>query len=233
MRALPLPELVAPRIEVFELALDLAAPLPEDDWLLLDADERQRLRRLQRHPDRVRFGRTRAALRRLLGERLRRPPKDLRFALGRHGKPRLCASQRRRGALGFNVSHAGGFALIALSGQGPVGIDIERRAPSLDAAELAPLTLSPLERRLRPAQRVDFFDGWTAKEAVLKALGLGVGEHLQRLAVLAPDTGRDRYGLRHEALDLSPVTACRLPAPDGYAASLAWLDLSPMKEAVA
>ncbi|MDH0864404.1 4'-phosphopantetheinyl transferase superfamily protein [Mitsuaria sp. GD03876] len=233
MRALPLPDVVAPRIEVFELALDLAAPLPDEDWALLDDDERRRARRLLRHPDQVRFVRTRAALRRLLAERLRRRPRDLRFTLNRHGKPRLCAALRRRGPLAFNVAHAGSFALIALSARGPVGVDIECRSPALDPDELAPTALSPMERHLRPGERVDFLDGWTAKEAVLKALGLGIGEHLQRLAILRPEAGRHQYGLRHEAFDLSPVTACRLPAPDGYAASLAWLDLSPLQEAVA
>lgn len=214
-------------IDVFRLKLELEAPLADADWALLGEDEGVHALRLRQHADRVRFVSTRAALRLLIGGRLRRRPQDLKFAVSRFGKPRLAGACSAEPDLHFNVSHAGEFALLAISESVPVGVDIERRDMALDVSVLLPQTLSALEWQLPPEQRVDFFECWTAKEAVLKALGLGVAEHLQQLSVLAPEPvavtdGVCRYRLRHDAINWPTLVAQRLTSPAGYAASLAW-----------
>lgn len=221
MRRLRLPESIAADVEVWRVDLNLRSPVPEADWALLAGDEGERALRLHRHQDKVRFVRTRAALRRLLAGRLRCRPQDLRFATGPFGKPRLAAGSD--GGLDFNASHAGGFALIALAARGSVGVDIERRDPGLDGASLEPVVASPLERRLPAGQRPEFFERWVVKEAVLKAMGLGVAQHLQDVSVLAPpSTETRRYGLHCAAAGWPPLGAWRLPAPPGYASAIAW-----------
>jgi 4'-phosphopantetheinyl transferase len=219
-----LPDPLPAGLAVFRLTLDLEAPLAHADWALLSADEGKRVARLHRHADRVRAVGTRAALRRLIGPRVSRRPQDLQFVVNGFGKPSLAGAAGP--ALHFNVSHAGTFALLAISEHAPVGVDIERRDPTLDVDGLVPLTLSALERQLPAHQRVDFFDCWTAKEAVLKALGLGVAEHLQSLSILAPEPGEGHgaagYRLRHDGMPWPALAAQRLASPAGYASSLAW-----------
>lgn len=233
MQPLRLPEGVPEGTEVFQLTLDLRAPLSDADWALLSEDEGARASRYRQHADKVRFVRTRGALRCLLAERLRARPMGLTFFVDQRGKPRLHGPCSAGPAMHFNVSHAGRHALIALSRHGVVGVDIERRNPGLDVAELESQMLSQREKHSGPEERPGFFDCWSAKEAALKALGLGVAEHLRQLSVLLPkvpmsaEGRRDcRYRLHCEGAEWPPLSVCRLPAPDGYAAALAWVDVS-------
>ncbi|MFB8830315.1 4'-phosphopantetheinyl transferase family protein [Azotobacter sp. CWF10] len=222
---------MAADVGVWRLDLDLAAPLADSDRSVLDKTEGARALCFRRHEDRVRFVATRAALRRLLAARLGCVPRAVRFETGPHGKPRLRRGRAGQPAIDFNVSHAGGFALIALSRRGAVGIDIERCNPDLDTASLEPQVLSPLERQMEASRRPDFFECWVVKEAVFKALGLGIAGRLQQLSVLTPGQadGR-RYGLRHARPEWSSVDAWRLDAPPGYAAALARTPACPTKE---
>ncbi|ADP15914.1 4'-phosphopantetheinyl transferase superfamily protein 2 [Achromobacter xylosoxidans A8] len=223
MQPRQLSDLLPAGIQVFQLALDLAAPLADSDQALLSREEAERALRFHRHGDKVRFVSARAALRRLLSARLNCYPGRLRFAANKHGKPRLDVACSADPAPYFNVSHAGGFALIALSDSVPVGVDIERRDPHCDVASLSRLVLSTHELESPEERRLDFFDCWTAKEAVLKALGLGVAEHLQRLSVFGPGpAGGSCYALHRENLEGPNVDVLRLDSPSGYAAALAW-----------
>lgn len=218
MHRLRLPRYVPEDVEVFRLDFDLASPASSADWAVLGDDERERAAKFHRHDDRIRSIATRAALRRLLGERLHREPGALHFDAGPYGKPLL----REGAGLEFNVSHSGGFALIALSRAGAVGIDIERRDEALDVASFASLVLSPGERAAGEGGVETFFERWVAKEAVLKALGLGIAEQLQALSIWPRSGAGEEYELRHATEDWSGVGAWALDAPPGYAAALAW-----------
>lgn len=125
-----------------------------------------------------------AWLRQLLGERLKRAPQRLSFVRDGLGKPRLSDSD-----LAFSLSHAGGQVAIAIHERAPVGVDIEPLASGRQMDELAPLVMSPRERRhLRalPAARRAPAQArlWSAKEACAKALGRGLSMDLRRLDVL-------------------------------------------------
>jgi 4'-phosphopantetheinyl transferase len=117
--------------------------------------------------------RCRAALRAILAVQLDCAPRDVDFTIGEFGKPLL-----RDGSLHFNLSHERDLALVALSLDGPVGIDIEhlRRAPGL--TECAATFCHPHELAALPAERearnLELLRLWTAKEAYLKALGTGL-----------------------------------------------------------
>lgn len=218
MHRLPPPRSAPADVEVFQLEFDLETPASNADLGVLGEDERERAAKFRKLEDRIRFVVTRAALRRLLGERLRRSPSALCFQAGPYGKPLL----RDGVGLEFNVSHSGGFALIALSRTGAVGVDIERRDDAANVASLATLTLSPSERAAGDVGVDAFFERWVAKEAVLKALGLGIGEHLQALSVWPRPDAPGQYALIHAEEDWSGVGAWALDAAPGYAAALAW-----------
>ncbi|PWJ22178.1 4'-phosphopantetheinyl transferase family protein [Jannaschia seohaensis] len=107
-------------------------------------------------------------------------PAALSFETGKAGKPRLAGGPE------FNLSHSGGIACLAVHSDRPLGVDIEAPRPVeeavaerfFSAAEQAELSALPPEM-----WRGGFFRCWTRKEAVVKALGLGMGAPLDRFDV--------------------------------------------------
>jgi 4'-phosphopantetheinyl transferase len=119
---------------------------------------------------------------RLLGGYLGRPATEVVLGKGEHGKPKLaCATD-----LQFNISHSGPALLIGVTAGTSLGVDLEsfgRERPIADLArrffasgEATALAGLPLED-----QQEAFLRLWTCKEAVLKALGLGLSFGLDRL----------------------------------------------------
>jgi len=169
-----------------------------------------------------------AVLRRLLGERLRLAPARVRLTRQRWGKPVLDT----RGAgeadtpIHFSLSYSGDAALLALS-SAPVGVDVERVIPP-DAAQVARHVYAEPEcERLHgaPAGQADqtFLDIWTAKEAVLKWLGLGFRGEPRKFCV--PPTSPDFQPVCVAALaphtSSCVVASWRLAQGDTVALSLA------------
>lgn len=181
MQLLALPETVPASIEVWLLKLDLQAPLHDADLSVLNDSERNHAASLHFHEDRVRSVTARAALRRLLAARVSAAPETLTFTTNDYGKPYLSGHAH----VEFNVSHAGGLALIALSVRQRVGVDIEYVDRSIDVHSLARHVLSPLERQSVPITQQTFMQHWVAKESALKALGCGITEHLQTISIIA------------------------------------------------
>ena len=90
---------------------------------------------------------------------------------------------------GFSVSRSGDRALVAVRGQGPVGVDIEQIKPGRPMDRIAARMFSPAEAGLA-ATPVDFYRCWTAKEAYAKGLGLGLGLAFSSFSVAAIKDGR-------------------------------------------
>ncbi|MBD8881679.1 4'-phosphopantetheinyl transferase superfamily protein [Rhodanobacter sp. 7MK24] len=115
---------------------------------------------------------------------------NVRLAENEHGRPRLDA--RHGDALDFNWSHSGEQALVALARGVAVGIDLEQRRKRANALAIARRFFTAeeadwLDTLDEEAQRTAFLELWTAREAVLKALGRGIA------------FGLDRLSFRHEA----------------------------------
>jgi 4'-phosphopantetheinyl transferase len=158
---------------------------------LLDEPERARARRFHFERDRRRFTLARGLLRKLAGRYLDLEPAEIQFALGPHGKPLLAAPDQ---TLRFNLSHSGAQALFVFAPAREVGIDLEAGARLGDdwsglarrifsAREQAELAALPPERR-----RDAFLNGWTRKEAYLKATGQGLVNGLQQIEVTLDST---------------------------------------------
>jgi len=99
---------------------------------------------------------------------------DVELLTGEHGKPRLAG-----GGLEFNLSHSGEIALVAVSAEHPVGIDVEKVRPDRDPVALAERALGADDvsavREADPAERdLVFHQRWARHEARLKCLGVGI-----------------------------------------------------------
>ncbi|HVX40331.1 MAG TPA: 4'-phosphopantetheinyl transferase superfamily protein [Gemmatimonadaceae bacterium] len=149
----------------------------------LSPDEHARAARYRGDHLRRRFVLARAAVRAVLARYLGADPAAVVFELGAHGKPRVSGDEPP-----FSVSHSADVAVIAVSGAGAVGVDVEaiRLIPYLD--DLAARNFARAERAtleaLPPDERVEaFFRAWTAKEAYVKALGVGLAIPLDAFTV--------------------------------------------------
>ena len=128
--------------------------------------------------DRDRYTRARTAMRCILSAYLGVLAGDVKFGVGPHGKPFLAGFASSRG-LQFNITHSGNLALLALSGEAAVGIDVEMLRRPDDIRSLAKSVFSIAENAQfatlsDEALVAAFFSCWTQKEAVLKALGTGL-----------------------------------------------------------
>ena len=154
----------------------------EDDWPLLCPEERTRALRFRRPSDRALFVQAHGLLRRVLSRHAAVAPEAWRFRAGPWGKPALCPQQHPDlQDLRFSLSHCAGQAAVVVAWAREVGVDVERVDALAQPAELAPSLLGAREwlEWLQtgddlPAQQHFLMTRWTLKEAVLKALGLGL-----------------------------------------------------------
>ena len=155
---------------------------PRPDVSLLPADERRRAAGLRVQLGRERWVAARWALRRVLARYLQEDPAGIRLRLGARGKPALASVPPR---LRFNLSHSGGLALIAVSGEVEVGVDVEQIDPGREVLGLAEVGLGPEAAaavRGAPAQSrsAAFHRAWVRREAIAKCHGVGLGTPVPR-----------------------------------------------------
>jgi 4'-phosphopantetheinyl transferase len=158
---------------------------------LMAANEIERADRFYFDKDRNRFTVARGVLRQLLGTYLNLDPRDVSFVYGPQGKPDLAEPHSTSG-IRFNLSHSGEIALLALSLNRDLGVDVEQIRVDFATGEIATRFFSPeecLKLEAVPAdQTADaFFNCWTRKEAYIKARGEGLFIPLDSFEVtLAP-----------------------------------------------
>lgn len=175
----------------------------------------------------------RGLLRTLLAKYLNVMPVDLEFTYDQFGKP-ILSTDKHKAAPVFNVSHSGDFFLLAVATTDSIiGIDVEqhRNIPELlhiadkyfhvnEMKELAMLTL--------PVRAVAFFDCWTRKESIAKALGLGISMPLRDFSVsLLPGVPPKLlfWLLREGEVRHWSLRALQLPKA-GYSATVASREIS-------
>jgi len=165
----------------------------------------------------------RAPLRQVLAGYLGVPAGAVILVDGEHGRPVL--ADGLHSSLDFNWSHSGDRAVLAVGRAVVPGIDVERRRPRPRALEIAERYFDPAEAAaladLPEGERDEaFLRLWTAKEAVLKALGRGLAFGLHRLGIApTPEPLALTYlhGERAEDWQLQS-----LPLGDEYIGALAW-----------
>ena len=220
----------------------LVAP---DNDAVLSPEERARASRFRQRRDRIRWSRAHLAVRHILGRYLDLSPQDVRFtpdampesppspspiAMGEGARgvraPTAKPTLRTEPRLRFNLAHAADRAVLAVGWEREVGIDLEPIDAALDPRLLLPIACGPaemdrIEAMPPPARAAAFLTLWTAKEAYLKAIGLGLFRDPRALHVEFVPGGR---AVVHDAHD--PAAAARwdvrlLDAGPGWSAALA------------
>jgi 4'-phosphopantetheinyl transferase len=157
------------------------------------------------------------AVRGLLAAYLDRRMADVRIEHGAYGKPQIADA-----ALEFNLSHSGGALLLGLSRDRAVGVDLETaQRKTRPVAELARRWFAPAETaalEVLPAdrQQAAFLRLWTAKEALVKAQGSGIGAGLHQAVF---DPAADGWVCIDPVWRVLPLT----PSP-AHIGALAWRD---------
>ena len=195
----------------------------------LSADELERAARFHFADDRRDFVAGRAFLRTVLARYLGIEAAQVKFAYTRYGKPSIAGPESLRG-LFFNLTHSRQLALLAVTLEADVGVDVEYVRSVDDGiaeryfsrSEVAALRALP-----ESLQQEAFFNCWTRKEAFIKALGEGLSLALDSFdvslvpgapaAILRTSEGMDqpsKWQIEHLAPAEGYIGAVAIRAPD-------------------
>ncbi len=160
-----------------------------------------------------------AAQDRILAAYLEIEPEDLEYNTLPGGKPVLAD-----GSLEFNLSHSGALALVAVSRDLQVGVDLEHPRDFKNEAGMARriCCARELEHLACATEPDELLRLWVRKEAVVKATGEGLGNGLVT-RVRALDVLDRKVAGGWLCLDLPQVGAEGVDA-DGYRAAVALPD---------
>jgi 4'-phosphopantetheinyl transferase len=192
----------------------------------LDEEEQHRAARLVREQDHQRYVLAHGGLRAVLSRYLLIGPDDVELSRSETGKPFVKMELRGESAITFNMSHAHGRALIAVSEGLEVGVDLERIRLDVEVAKLSERYFAPSEhaaimQSTQEQRATSFFRYWVAKEAVLKAQGIGL-QALSQCEIFLGANGVGAKVLVSEGSPLQDEWSVRLLSCDeGWEAAVA------------
>ena len=128
-------------------------------------------------------------------------------------------------AAAASISHSGNLVLCALGRVARIGVDVEQIRPRRDWDGLSRRVLHPIEvRRLAALTEAErwrrFYLAWTRKEALAKALGVGLKLPFAR--ILLSSDGKLEEAREIPGLDPAQWRISGLEVGPGIAAGLAW-----------
>jgi len=145
-----------------------------------------------------------------------------------HGKPQVFGQESSDG-LRFSCSHSADLALVTLARGRELGVDLEQHRPLTDAQKLAgkffsASEISELAALPQLLKMPGFFNGWTRKEAFLKAIGLGLSFPLDRFSVtLTPDQSAALLSVNDDHKAAEKWTMISLDVRPDYSAALVFV----------
>jgi 4'-phosphopantetheinyl transferase len=200
----------------------------------LDARERERAARLVHAEDRRHYVLAHGGLRTVLSRYLGVAPSVVALDRRNAGKPFVTTELRDQSAITFNLSHAHGRALIGVSKAQEVGVDLEFIRSDVEVANLAEryFTRSEYASIMQSAEEqraTRFFRYWVAKEAVLKAQGIGLQGLTRCEIVLGTDEVDGEIEVRLGAPVQNGLRVCLLSCEKGWEAAVAAQQLDQVK----
>ena len=222
-------------VHLWGIELDAPSQCFERCVAWLDETERTRATRFVREQDRQQYVLTHGGLRAILSRYLGVSPHEISLMHTETGKPFVTSDGGARSAITFNLSHARNRALIAVTTAQEVGVDLERVRAESDIAKLSERYFTPSEHaviiRATEEQRAMIFcRHWVAKEALLKAQGIGL-QGLSDCEVLLgqePFNGETRVRLGPRFTE--PLRLRLLSCGEGWEAAVAAQTLDFLKQ---
>ena len=180
------------------------------DRSVLSRDELEHAARYRFARDRSAFVTTRAAVRQCLASELGVDPREVPIVREPAGRLRL-SDDAPATDIDFNVSHSGALAAVALTCGRRVGIDLEERRADRDLRRLVTDVMGVAERKMLGALDDEeflraFYACWTRKEAIVKAMGVGLAHPLNAIDIP----------------ELPPGGVVHVPSMDASRAVLTW-----------
>lgn len=186
---------------------------------VLSAPEKERAARLRLAEDRARSIVARGSLRWILSAYSGVSAQALEIDAEERGKPRL---RKPKTTVEFNLSHSGEFVLLGITAGRRCGVDIERIRPRLSEEAIAERFFCSREVEWLGKTAGGFVRLWTAKEAVIKAVGQGLAIPLSGVDVKDVVQGQSSVVTVNANGDESQqLWVSELRAPEGYAAAVA------------
>ena len=213
-------------VHLWLIDLHHASSLGDRMSQILSCAEQQKAEKFKFDKDRVKYVIAHAALRNILAGYLEVDPAQLEFREGPHGKPQLVLTARSE-PLNFNLSHSHEHALIAVTFERQIGVDIEFIKRDFHWQEVAERFFAPGEiARLRvlpqEQQKRGFFTCWTRKEAYIKAKGGGLSIPLQDFEVsLSPGEPASLMSCIRDPEEATRWSLAEIDAGSEYAAAVA------------
>ena len=214
------------QVHVWRAALDIPTTWLKRLERTLSVDECERAERFHFKRDRDHFMAARGCLRNILGLYLGTAPDRLQFHYSPYGKPYL-VNELNKEEIRFNVSHAHGLGLIAVTKCQEIGVDIEYMRDDLADEQIARRFFSASEVNtllaLPKSQRKKaFFTCWTRKEAYIKGKGEGLSLPLDQFDVsLIPGEAAALLSTRPDPQEAARWTLSGLAPGSGYVAAVA------------
>lgn len=114
----------------------------------------------------------------ILSNYLQNAPKDIELYYSEEGKPFLTSSLDK-GELQFNVSNSFNCLLVGIGKGSQIGVDIEKKQRQVNYEKLVKRYFSENEQEhyfqiVEKKREETFFQWWTIKESVMKAIGKGM-----------------------------------------------------------
>ena len=161
------------------------------DWL--NSEEANRMRRYQSRRQQEHFVLGRIILRLTLSKYFGCSPSDFNFHTDNQGK--LFLNSNNPPSLFFSLSHSYNRLVVAVSRVRDMGIDVELVNEKREILKIAKRYFSPREFQDLSNLKVSvqtkrFYELWTLKESVLKALGVGLSGFLSKVKFTFPTSDK-------------------------------------------
>lgn len=170
-------------VHIWSTDLTLNPDAENIKFLQLNEEEQKRALQFKLPLHKTRFIAAHAALRSILSRYLNQTPETVSFAHNAFKKPFL----NDHPEVTFNLSHSHNIALIALTRDNEVGVDVEMISdkfnPKLVERYFHPEEIAQFDHLSGNDKATAFFQLWTRKEALLKAAGTGLHTPLNQFNV--------------------------------------------------
>lgn len=222
-------------VHLWGIELDGSRRCLERSMGWLDDVERHRATRFVRDDIRQRYVLAHGGLRAVLSRYLEVDPDAVGLDRNATGKPFLTRELREKSSIAFNLSHAHDRALIAVSKAQEIGVDLEFVRSDVDVANLSKRFFTSSEhtaimQATEERRATKFFRYWVAKEALLKAQGIGL-QGLADCEILFETDGADTdVRARLGAQFTNPLRVLLLPCEKGWEAAVAAQRLDAVKQ---